>query len=491
MKLKTLLAELPFAKVTKPIHKKKVKRISMDSRSTQAGDLFVCIRGVNTDGHRFASQAAANGAVAIIAEQELDVSVPVIRVNDSRRALAQVASKFYHHPTSKLPVIGITGTNGKTTVAYLIDELFSHDHKKTAMIGTIQVKIGNRTLPVKNTTPDALTIQKYFHQMVEEKVEAAIMEVSSHALDQGRVFGCEFDVAVFTNLTRDHLDYHDGFEDYLRAKSLLFAQLGNGYNRKRDKIAVVNNDSVSSGKIIRSTAQPFLTYGIEQQADLMATDIRLQETGTCFIMKTPKGEVAIDSPLMGRFSIYNMLAAAAVGIIFDLPLSLIQHSFENTKGIPGRFESIREGQPFGVVVDYAHTPDSLESVLETISAFCRGSVRVVVGCGGDRDREKRPQMADVAMKYGEQVIFTSDNPRTEDPAQIFHEMTSHLKEGYEVMDDREEAIRCALTSAREGDVVLIAGKGHETFQEINGDRRHFDDREVARRILKGFKEHTR
>ncbi|MBA2174268.1 UDP-N-acetylmuramoyl-L-alanyl-D-glutamate--2,6-diaminopimelate ligase [Halobacillus locisalis] len=490
MNIEALLEHIRFYRTTSSIRSLKVEGISMDSRVTSPGDLFICIRGIKADGHRFASQAVARGAVAIVAEEMIQTKVPVILVNDTSRALAMIASAFYRFPTNKLQLIGITGTNGKTSVSYLVDELFRLNKSKTGIIGTIQVKIADETIPIRHTTPDALHLQGYFSQMIGKQVDTAIMEVSSHALDQGRVYGCDFDVAVFTNLTRDHLDYHDNFDDYFRAKSLLFSQLGNGYNRERSKYAVVNRDCPYSKKLIQSTSQTLLTYGIEQQADVMAHQIICLETGTSFQLETPVGKIEVHSPLMGRFSIYNMLAAASVAVLYDIPLSIIRDCFEQTSGVRGRFEPVKQGQDFGVVVDYAHTPDSLKNVLKTIKQFCQGKVRVVFGCGGDRDRKKRPMMADVAMQWADHIIFTMDNPRTEDPEQIFLDMSAHIEAGYEWIPDRKKAIKHAIMEAEKGDMVLIAGKGHETYQEINGVRTHFDDREVAREILKSVKENS-
>ncbi|ARI77573.1 UDP-N-acetylmuramoyl-L-alanyl-D-glutamate--2,6-diaminopimelate ligase [Halobacillus mangrovi] len=488
MKMKKLLEHLPFYQVTQPISKLTVQGISMDSRSIGPGDLFVCIRGIKVDGHDYVQDAVNNGAVAVMCEERVDTSVPVILVNDTVRALAMVASTFYGHPSESLHVIGVTGTNGKTTITYLLDEIFCRHKKVTGLIGTIQICVAGKAYPVKNTTPDALSIQKYLSMMKKSRVDTAIMEVSSHALDQGRVYGCDFDIAIFTNLTRDHLDYHHDFDDYLRAKSLLFAQLGNGYNSGRDKYAIINMDSPVAKRFIRSTSQPLLTYGINHRADIMAKDCMLKETGTTFTLTTPESEVRIDSPLMGLFNVYNMLAAAGAALLSDIPLSVIQQAFNQSRGVRGRFEPVREGQDYGVVVDYAHTPDSLENVLKTIAELCTGQIHVVVGCGGDRDRSKRPLMAQVAIKWADHVIFTSDNPRTESPKQIFKDMTNHLQGTYKIIESREDAIESALKAAYQGDVVLIAGKGHETYQEINGVRHHFDDCEIARKILRSMKE---
>ncbi|MGV2619950.1 UNVERIFIED_CONTAM: UDP-N-acetylmuramoyl-L-alanyl-D-glutamate--2,6-diaminopimelate ligase [Halobacillus marinus] len=489
MKMSELLQFLPFYQTTQPVADIEVKGLSMDSRTTCKGDVFIAIRGVEADGHRYIASAVQKGAAVIVAEEATDTDVPVVLVNDTSRALAMMACAFYKTPSHFLPVIGITGTNGKTTITYLLEEMFRLHRQRTGIIGTIQVKIGDRVFPVKNTTPDALTLQRYLSDMRAEGVDQVIMEVSSHALDQGRVYGCDFDIAVFTNLTMDHLDYHDNFDDYLRAKSLLFAQLGNGYNKGREKFAVINKDSPSAIKFIRSTSQALLTYGIHERADVMAKDYVLKETGTQFQLITPIGNVRIDSPMMGMFSIYNMLAAAGVAVLSGIPLATIQQSLGSSKGVKGRFEPIREGQDFGVVIDYAHTPDSLENVIQTLDGICQGRKIVVVGCGGDRDRSKRPLMARLSVDNADLVFFTNDNPRTEEPAQIFHDMTIGLKGNYTIIEDRREAIKQALKQAKQGDIVLIAGKGHETYQEMDGVRHPFDDGETAKQILREMKEH--
>ncbi|MFG6149006.1 UDP-N-acetylmuramoyl-L-alanyl-D-glutamate--2,6-diaminopimelate ligase [Halobacillus sp. B23F22_1] len=483
MNITKLLESIPYYKTNQTIDELEINGVSMDSRSIGLGDVFVCIIGSESDGHDFVHAAIDQGASLIIAQRELDVDFPVVIVNDTTKALAMIASTFYNYPTEQVHTIGVTGTNGKTTITYLLDEIFTLNNNTTATIGTIQMNIAGQTYPVKNTTPDALSLQQSFNQMLNHGVDTAIMEVSSHALDQGRVYGCDFDVAIFTNLTQDHLDYHESMDDYLRAKSLLFAQLGNGYNMEREKFAIINQDSPFAHKLIRSTAQPALTYGIDTEADITAKQISLHEKGSSFVLSTPKGDISIESPLMGMFSVYNMLASAGAAIVSGVDLTVIQQSFKHTKGVRGRFEPVLEGQPFGVVVDYAHTPDSLENVLNTMQEFCKGEIRVVVGCGGDRDRTKRPLMAEVAMKYADQAIFTSDNPRTEDPELILNDMTAHLSGDFVVEENRRKAIDIAITNSGQGDMVLIAGKGHETYQEINGIRHDFDDREVARDIL--------
>ncbi|SEQ61173.1 UDP-N-acetylmuramoylalanyl-D-glutamate--2,6-diaminopimelate ligase [Virgibacillus subterraneus] len=485
MKLLEILSVLPFYETTASIENVEINNIEVDSRKVTDGSLFICINGFTVDGHDFISQAVDNGAKAILAEKNVDTSVPTILVADSSRAIAVIAAKFYNFPTKKLPLVGVTGTNGKTTVTYLLESIFNQNDMKTGVIGTIQMKIGPDSYPVSNTTPDALFLQKTFRQMANVNVDKAIMEVSSHALDMGRVYGCDFDIAVFTNLSQDHLDYHKNMDDYRHAKSLLFAQLGNTYNDGHKKYAVINEDDPNNGVLKRSTAQHVVTYGCVNDAQVMAIDINLEVTKTSFRMNTPVGSIQVDSQLIGMFNVYNMLAASAAAISANVPLQVIKDALGDIKGVSGRFEPVDGDQNFAAIVDYAHTPDSLENVLQTIKGFAKQKVYVIVGCGGDRDKTKRPLMASIALEYANQVFFTSDNPRTEDPKSILDDMIEGIEEShYEVIEDRREAIFHAVSLAEEDDIILIAGKGHETYQEIGNIRYDFDDREVAKEAIK-------
>ncbi|SDJ74258.1 UDP-N-acetylmuramoyl-L-alanyl-D-glutamate--2,6-diaminopimelate ligase [Sediminibacillus albus] len=485
MKLSEITKALYIYKKTKSIEQIEITGLEMDSRNVKKGDLFICIKGFTVDGHLYARQAEAKGAAAIVAEKPLDVSIPVIIVNDTTKAIAILANKYFEYPTQSLNVIGVTGTNGKTSVTYLLEAIFREHKHRTGLIGTIQMKMGEECFDVKNTTPDSLFLQKSFHQMLERNIDTVFMEVSSHALDIGRVYGCDFDVAVFTNLSQDHLDYHSSMEDYLRAKSLLFAQLGNTYDSERPKFAVINQDDVHHESLIKSTSQPVVTYGIDSEADIRALDVNLDANGATFILKTTDEEIPIKSKLMGKFSIYNMLAATAAALCSGIPLHTIKRALEATTGVSGRFEPVTVGQPFGVIVDYAHTPDSLENVLSTIRSFVKGKVYVVVGCGGDRDKTKRPLMAASAVKYADLSIFTSDNPRSEEPDAIIADMITGIEtEKYRVIENRKDAIYQAVELADKDDIVLIAGKGHETYQQIKGDTLDFDDRLVAEEAIK-------
>lgn len=460
--------------------------IQIDSRQVQPGDLFIALKGTQVDAHRFVGQAVENGAAAVMVERSVAFSgIPVIQVPDTRRAMAVVAAQFYHYPTKELKLIGVTGTNGKTTTTYLIEQLLKHKGSLTGVIGTIQTKIGKKKFATRNTTPEVIDLQKTFRMMKDEGCEYSVIEVSSHALDMGRTRGCQFRIGVFTNLTQDHLDYHGTMENYREAKSLLFSQLGNAYaeDLEDNTYAVFNADDKASGYFMKRTPAQVITYGIEQPADVKAEDIRFTSSGTAFTLKTFRGEVPIRLRLVGKFNVYNVLAAVSVALIEGMELKQIQSALAEVKGISGRFEPVDLGQPYSVLVDYAHTPDSLENALTTIREFAKGRVICIVGCGGDRDRSKRPMMAEIAVKNSDFAIFTSDNPRTENPVTILDDMMvgvdQYPKDRYMVIKDRKEAIYEAVAKAKPEDVILIAGKGHETYQEVNGVRHHFDDREVA------------
>ncbi|WAA10630.1 UDP-N-acetylmuramoyl-L-alanyl-D-glutamate--2,6-diaminopimelate ligase [Fervidibacillus albus] len=484
MKLHTLLKALPFAKVREQSLNPEISTIEQDTRKVKQGTLFICIEGSNHDGHRFAKEAEEKGAVAVVARKPIDVSVPVVYVQDTKRAMAILAAAFYQYPSEKLQIIGITGTNGKTSVSHMIEHIFQANGKSSGLIGTLYTKYHSKKHETKNTTPDSITLQQTFAEMVDQNVEVVSMEVSSHALVQGRVWGTEFDVAVFTNLTQDHLDYHGTMEAYRFAKGLLFSQLGNSYSEKKRKFAVLNADDEASDYFKMMTGVHIFTYGIDREADIQATNIRFFNKGTSFTLRTPKGKWEVKIPLLGKFNVYNSLAAISAAFVSGLSMDGIVRSFANFPGVPGRFELVDAGQSFAVVVDYAHTPDSLENVLKTVRSTAKGRVFVVVGCGGDRDRLKRPIMAQIACEYATDPIFTSDNPRSEDPLHILKEMEDGVKGAhYTVIPDRKEAIQWAVSAASKDDIILIAGKGHETYQIIGDQMIDFDDRLVAKEAI--------
>lgn len=455
--------------------------IHNDSRKVQPGFIFVCTKGALTDGHAYILGAIERGAVAILMEDEQEQyieHITYIKVPSTARAASIIVDTFFGSPTTKLNVIGVTGTNGKTTTTNLIEHILNANQHNTGVIGTIDIRYNAYREDAKLTTPLCYDLQHHFKKMVEADVEYVAMEVSSHSLDLGRVHGCRFKTAVFTNLSQDHLDYHHTMEEYGEAKSLLFAQLGNDY--ERTAFAIFNADDPWSERYAKKTAAQIMTYGLNQQADVRATNIQVSASGTSFNVITPIGEMLLHTKLIGHFNVYNMLAAISAVIPEGLSLSQIKNALEQVEGVEGRFEAVQQGQPFAIVVDYAHTPDSLENVLRTARQLTTKKLICVVGCGGDRDRTKRPIMANIATQLADRAIFTSDNPRKEDPLAILNDMTNGLTaNNYNMIVDRKAAIERAIESAEAGDIVIIAGKGHEKYQIIGSETTHFDDKEVS------------
>ncbi|RRJ66664.1 UDP-N-acetylmuramoyl-L-alanyl-D-glutamate--2,6-diaminopimelate ligase [Paenibacillus oralis] len=469
--------------------------MAIDSRKVQPGDLFICLPGHTVDGHDFAPQAAEKGAAALVVERWLDdCKLPQLKVKDSRLAMAVLGNVYFGFPSRRLKVIGVTGTNGKTTTTYLIERILEDQGRSTGLIGTIQRKFAGSTYPMSGTTPESLELQRYLHEMAEGGADYCVMEVSSHALDQGRVKGTFFRTAIFTNLTQDHLDYHSTMEEYRGAKGLFFSRLGNAYpaDPNERSYAVLNADDPASSYFAKQTAAETITYGVENEADVRASDISITAKGTLFHVDTFQGSADISLRMVGKFNVYNALAAIAAALLEGIPLERIKASLEAVKGVEGRVEAVDEGQSFAVIVDYAHTPDGLENVLRTVNEFAQGRVICVFGCGGDRDRTKRPIMGRIAAKYAQHVIVTSDNPRTENPDAILSDIEQGLlgdgvdRSRYELIVDRREAIQKAIEMASREDVVLIAGKGHETYQLIGTAVLDFDDRIVAKEAIRGL-----
>ncbi|MFD1885372.1 UDP-N-acetylmuramoyl-L-alanyl-D-glutamate--2,6-diaminopimelate ligase [Paenibacillus wenxiniae] len=470
-----------------------ISGMEVDSREVQQGDLFICLPGLTVDGHDFAEQAISKGACALVVERELPVEVPQLIVSSCRHAMAVLGDAFYNHPSRRLRMIGITGTNGKTTTSYLIERIMNDSGVNTGLIGTIEMRYNGEAVPMPRTTPEALLLQRMLGQMADSGVEACVMEVSSHALEQGRVKGTDYRTAIFTNISQDHLDYHHTMADYIAAKGLFFSRLGNNYAEpEQRKYAVLNIDDPASDYYRRITAADVITYGVEQPADVRATNIRITSTGTSFHLTTFRGETDVTLKMVGTFNVYNALAAITAALIEKVPLERIRHSLEQLPGVDGRVELVDAGQPFAVIVDYAHTPDGLDNVLSTIKEFAEQRIITVFGCGGDRDRRKRPLMGKVAAKYSDYTFVTSDNPRTEDPDFILTEIEAGLQEDhisadrYELIVDRRTAIQKAVEMAQPGDVLLIAGKGHETYQVIGKETIDFDDRLVAKEAIRGL-----
>ena len=485
MDLRALLAEVETPSVAGDAHRT-IEGIAHDSREVRPGFLFAALRGLTHDGHDFIDDAAGRGAVAVMVDRPAAApsGLTVVRVADSRRALGQISAAFYGHPSRHLKTIGVTGTNGKGATTFLVDAILRRAGRPCGIIGTMGVVIGGTIEPTDRTTPEAPALQRSLRTMVDRGCQYAAVEVASHALAMERVAGCHFDAGVFTNLTRDHLDFHKSMEAYLAAKSRLFAGLSD------DGWTVLNADDPAAAVLRRVTRARVMTYGLHGSADVRGREVRLHLRGAEFVADTPAGAARVALRLAGEFNVANALAALAVGLTQGIALDVIAEALASMPGIPGRFESVDEGQPFAVIVDYAHTPDGLDNVLRTARQITRGRVIVVFGCGGDRDRTKRPMMGRIAAERADHVIVTSDNPRSEPPRAIIDEITPGVDAGadgrqvaVDVEPDRRRAIGLAVGAAAPGDLVLIAGKGHESYQEIAGVRQAFDDRQVVREVL--------
>lgn len=462
---------------------REITGITYDSRRVLPGHLFVAVRGERTDGHRYVDAAIDRGAAAVVVEQErlLSPRATRIRVRDARESLARAAASFYDHPSQRLRVVGVTGTNGKTTTAFMMKAMFEAAGMGCGLMGTVQYEIGERVIPASRTTPESVEIQQMMHQMVQAGCGAVSMEVSSHALDQHRVDGVDFDIAIFTNLSRDHLDYHGTMERYFEAKAKLFRGLG---RYRKSGVAVVNVDDEAGRRLAAELGgeRTVVTYGVLTTAAVGARQVRVTRSGTEFVAVTPRGEFAVRLPLRGRFNVHNALAAIAAAEALELPTAVIQRALAELRQVPGRMERVPVPDPIDVYVDYAHTPDALRNALLTVGELTRGRVIVVFGCGGDRDAGKRQPMGAVAAELADFAILTSDNPRSEDPREILRQVSSGFPpeaRHYMVIEDRREAIERALDIAREGDTVLIAGKGHEAYQEFADTVVPFSDRQVV------------
>jgi UDP-N-acetylmuramoyl-L-alanyl-D-glutamate--2,6-diaminopimelate ligase len=467
-----------------------VTGLAYDSRRVAPGVLFFAFPGSKADGREFAADALARGAAAVASESAAppDMASRWIQVEHGRHALALAAREFYGRPDERLALTGITGTNGKTTTAYLIDSVMRASGGVTAMIGTIEYHLAGRVLKAVNTTPESLDLMQLFAELLREGGTHATMEVSSHALALGRVHGLNFHSAVFTNLTRDHLDFHGDMESYFAAKQLLF----DGAGGRPPRFAVLNTDDDHARRIAIHPETQVLWYGMGPDADLRPRHIASGFQGLRFDVQFRKQRFSIESPLIGKINVYNILAACAAGLSYGLSPEVLARGIGKLKAVPGRFERVDEGQPFVVVVDYAHTDDALRNVIAVARGLNPKRVITLFGCGGDRDRAKRPLMGQAAAEASDFVVLTSDNPRSEDPLTIMNDALVGIRRtdvAHVVEPDREAAIRRALKEAREGDIVILAGKGHETYQVLNDRTIDFDDRAVAREVLKGYGYH--
>jgi UDP-N-acetylmuramoyl-L-alanyl-D-glutamate--2,6-diaminopimelate ligase len=451
-----------------------VSGLAYSSQSVTPGTLFFCVPGYRADGHDFAPDAVARGAVALVCQRPLGLGVPEVVVGDVRAAMGPAAARFYGDPTAQLRVAGITGTNGKTTTAFLLRHLLEAGGVRCGLLGTIKRVVGGVEEEVERTTPEAIDLQATFRRMLDEGDEACAMEVSSHALELGRAAGIRFACRVFTNLTQDHLDFHETMEAYFAAKRRLFEEPG---------LSIVNTDDQYGRRI--GAEVDAVSFAIDRPADYRAREIRFDLTGSRFTCDTPDGPLELESPLPGLFNVQNVLAAVAAARALDVPADAIADALPAFGRVPGRFEPVNEGQDFGVLVDYAHTPDSLENVLRAARELTRGRLHVVFGAGGDRDRGKRPLMGDAARRLADRVLVTSDNPRSEEPEAIIDQIMEGAGPDAERESDRRAAITLAVDTAAPGDVVVIAGKGHEQGQEFeNGRKEPFDDKSVASEALR-------
>ncbi len=482
--------------------------LAYDSRRVTPGTLFFALRGVVADGHRFIDQAVRSGASAVVLEDPrfAPTDIPWIKVPDARLALARMAATFYGDPTADIPVVGITGTNGKTTTTYLVEAMLAAAGLPAAVIGTISYRLGEFRLPAPHTTPESAELQRVLRELVDQGAKAIVMELSSHALEQHRADGCHFDVGVFSNLTPEHLDYHHDMATYLASKRRLFSDLLVPDSRKPLRAAVINSDDPAGAELAAASASPVITYGIDTLATVTVRNPVCSVEGISGVLVTPQGEFPFKAEMLGRFNLYNILAAAGAGIGLGLPLDAIRAGIERHRPVPGRMERVLNDCGVTLLVDYAHTADALENVLKTVSSLGGHRIITLFGCGGDRDRSKRPVMAEVAGRYSDLTIITSDNPRTEEPAAIIKEVRSGIlplglheyraddlmespgtgfNKGFTTVENRRDAIRLAVRSSSPGDIVLLAGKGHEDYQIIGTTKYHFDDREEAAAAFRG------
>lgn len=475
MKLKELLHAIPVLQVVGPLEVE-VDAIAFDSRQVQQGTIFVAVRGVHTDGHLFVGKAVEGKAVAVVVEElpeHTDDAVTYVQVSDSAYALGVLAANFYGNPSQELKLVGVTGTNGKTTVATLLYNLFRQLGYHVGLLSTVENRIGEKVVPATHTTPDPVALNKLMRQMVDDGCDYCFMEVSSHAIVQQRIVGLKFAGGIFTNITHDHLDFHKTFENYIKAKKKFFDDLD------RYAFALTNVDDRNGNVMLQNTVAHRKTYGLHNMADFKAKVLESHFDG--MLLQIDSHDLWVK--LVGGFNAYNLLAVYSAAILLEQETSKVLVALSEISGAEGRFETVRSKNGVVGIVDYAHTPDAVENVLETIKNLRHEGQQIitVLGCGGDRDKTKRPEMANVALKYSDKLIITSDNPRTEDPLQIIKDMEAGVpvekKKNTFSIADRREAIRAACHLASPGDIVLVAGKGHEKYQEINGVRHHFDDRE--------------
>jgi UDP-N-acetylmuramoyl-L-alanyl-D-glutamate--2,6-diaminopimelate ligase len=500
MKLGQLLEHIEFSEI-RGDPQEEIKGLAYDSRMVQPGYVFVALRGQTLDGHRFIAEAVERGAVVVVVEDMkwVERRICAVQVTNTRRALSQLAVNFYRRPFEGMNLIGITGTNGKTSTSYLLESILLAAGAKPGVIGTVNYRFSGCTCKAPVTTPESLDLMHALRKMADGGVTDVVMEVSSHALDQDRVRDCPFGVAVFTNMSRDHLDYHHSMEAYFGAKSRLFRSL-NGNEGDRSAKAVINTDDFRGKDLTKLTKVPVTTYGLAKDCAVKANNVRMTKNGLTAWLETPSGEVEVRSCLIGEFNVYNILAASAAALAMGIDLPSVAAGIERLEEVPGRLQRVGNERTPTIVVDYAHTPDALLKALRALKPLANNRLITVFGCGGDRDKGKRPEMGRVAGEYSDLIVITSDNPRTESPSTIVAQIEEGVrglglrklerllpgeesKRGYVIELDRRKAIDMAIDLANVNDVVLIAGKGHEDYQIVGAERREFDDREVARQAL--------
>ena len=467
-----------------------IKNISYDSRKVDKHSIFIALSGNTVDGHNFIQQAVNNGAVAVLGEKPIkDNLCTYIQVDDSLAAMAKVACKFFNYPSDELKIIGITGTNGKTTSTFIIKSILEAANSSCGLIGTLKYLINDIEYPAPNTTPQSLDVQKMFREMRNQSINHVVMEVTSHALELNRVDGIDFDIGVFTNLTQDHLDFHQSLENYFKAKQKLFTSLNNS---KKKGLAIINIDDPYGERLVKECSVPVITYSINNNADIKVTNYDITSEGSTLNIRYPDGNILIKANLHGLFNVYNILSAFSVGYALNIPIDNIAKGIENIHTVSGRFESVNCGQKFLVIVDYAHTPDAVSRVLQAVREVTKGKVITVFGCGGDRDPSKRPIMGNYASTLSDYCVVTSDNPRTEKPDSIIDDILKGMSDqvNFIVEPNRHEAIKLALSKAQENDTVAILGKGHEDYQIIGTTKLHFDDREEVRNFFIDKKTHA-
>ena len=481
MNLNDILKGLDIANITGNINID-ITNIAYDSRKVEENTLFICIKGFNSDGHKYIESAIEKGAKAFLIQDDVNIEgYTFIKVEDTRAAMAKVADNFYNNPSKELGVIGVTGTNGKTSITTFLSEILSLNDKKVGLVGTIKIFDGDKTVESSSTTPESADLQKHFKTMLNNGCDYCAMEVSSHSLVLNRVDETDFKLGIFTNLTPDHLDFHKDLEDYRNAKEKLF--------HKTTMANIINIDDEGGAKIyenIKSLNTPAYTYGIDNKADFMAKDIKIDARGVSYTLVTPTYEEEMFVPVPGKFTVYNTLAVIAACYILNIPKEIVLDGLKRTKGVPGRFETVPNNNGVSVIVDYAHTPDALENILNTAKEFANGNIITVFGCGGDRDKTKRPIMGKIAQTLSDKIIITSDNPRTENPYSIIDNILEGIdknNDNYKVIENREYAIREAIKTSQKGDIVIIAGKGHENYQIIGKIKYDFDDKIVAKTAI--------